>query len=111
MRCNAVGIGRFTISLYGEVKRGIKSKKTNTDVTFIKRETIIVDDYIEGLKTLSEAYDDKELLNFINDFQTSNLYEDAFAKSVRLAELRNVPDEKTVKSKAEIDCYFRGGSI
>lgn len=111
MRFNVVGIGRFTISLYGEVKRGIKSKKTNTDVTFIKRETIIVDDYIEGLKTLSEAYDDKELLNFINDFQTSNLYEDAFAKSVRLAELRNVPDEKTVKSKAEIDCYFRGGSI
>ena len=111
MRFNVVGIGRFTISLYGEVKRGIKSKKANTDVTFIKRETIIVDDYIEGLKTLSEAYNDKELLNFINDFQTSNLYEDAFAKSVRLAELRNVPDEKTVKSKAEIDCYFRGGSI
>lgn len=114
MRFNVVGIGRFTISFYGEVKRGIKSKKSkksNTDVIFIKRETIIVDDYIEGLKTLSEAYDDKELLNFINDFQTSNLYEDAFAKSVRLAELRNVPDEKTVKSKAEIDSYFRGGSL
>ena len=111
MRFNVVGIGRFTISLYGEVKRGIQSKKSNTDVIFIKRETIVVDDYIEGLKTLSEAYDDKELLNFVIDFQKSNLYEDAFAKSVRLAELRNVPDEKTVKSKAEIDCYFRGGSI
>lgn len=111
MRFNIMGMGRFTISLYGEAKRGIQSKKCDTDVIFIKRETIIVDDYIEGLKTLSEAYNDKELLNFVNDFQTSNLYEDAFAKSVRLAELRNVPDEKWVKSKAEIDYYFRGGTL
>lgn len=111
LRFNIVGVGRFTISLYGEIKRGMQSKKSNADVIFIKRETIIVDDYIEGLKVLSEAYNDKQLLTFVNDFQTSELYEDAFIKSVRLAELRNVPNEKSVKSKAEIDQYFRGGSL
>lgn len=103
---------RFNQRCYsGEIKRGIQSKKSNADVIFIKRETIIVDDYIEGLKALSEAYNDNELLTFVNDFQTSELYEDAFIKSVRLAELRNVPNEKSVKSKAEIDQYFRGGSL
>ena len=111
LRFNIIGVGRFTISLYGEIKRGIQSKKSYADVIFIKRETIIVDDYIEGLKALSEAYNDKELLTFVNDFQTSELYEDAFIKSVRLAELRNVPNEKSVKSKGEIDQYFRGGSL
>ena len=111
LRFNIIGVGRFTISLYGEIKRGIQSKKSNADVIFIKRETIIVDDYIEGLKALSEAYNDNELLTFVNDFQTSELYEDAFIKSVRLAELRNAPNEKSVKSKAEIDQYFRGGSL
>ena len=111
LRFNIIGVGRFTISLYGEIKRGIQSKKSNADVIFKKREIIIVDDYIEGLKVLSEAYNDKELLTFVNDFQTSELYEDAFIKSVRLAELRNVPNEKSLKSKAEIDQYFRGGSL
>ena len=47
----------------------------------------------------------------MDDFQKCNLYKDAFAKSVQLAKLRNVPDEKSVKSKAEIDNYFRGGSV
>ncbi len=111
LRFNIIGVGRFTISLYGEIKRGIQSGKSSSDVIFIKRETIIVDDYIEGLKALSEAYNDKELLTFVIDFQTSNLYEDAFVKSVHLAELRNVPNEKSVKSKAEIDQYFQGGSL
>ncbi len=111
MRFNIVGIGRFTISLYGEVKREIQPSKSDTDVIFIKRKTFIVDDYIEGLKTLSKVYNDNELLTFINDFQTSDLYKDAFVKSVHLAKLRNVPEDKSVKSKAEIDSYFRGGSL
>lgn len=111
MRFNIVGIGRFTISLYGEVKRGIRLKKSNTQALFIKRETIIIDDYIEGLKILSEAYNDRELLIFVNDFQTSNLYKLSFNKSVQLAELRNVPEGEFPKSKSEIDRYFRGGAL
>ena len=111
LRFNVIGIGRFTISLYGEVKRGVQLKESNAEAVFIKREIFIVDDYIEGLKELSKAYNDKDLLPFVVDFQKCNLYKDAFAKSVQLAKLRNVPDEKSVKSKAEIDNYFRGGSV
>ena len=111
LRFNVIGIGRFTISFYGEVKRRVQLKESNAEAVFIKREIFIVDDYMEGLKELSEAYNDKDLLSFADDFQKCNLYKDAFTKSVQLAKLRNVPDEKSVKSKAEIDNYFRGGSV
>ena len=111
LQFNVIGVGRFTISLYGEVKRGVQLKESNAEAGFIKREIFIADDYIEGLKELSEAYNDKDLLSFADDFQKSNLYKDAFAKSVQLAKLRNVSDVKSVKSKTEIDNYFRGGSV
>lgn len=111
MRFNVIGVGRFTISLYGEIKRGIQAEKVDNDVLFIRREKSIVDNYIEGLKTLSDVYNDKELLTFVNDFQSSGLYKEAFAKSIQLAKMRNVPEKKVVKSKAEIDSYFRGGSL
>ena len=80
MRLNIIGVGRFTISIYGEIKRGIQSKKASNDVSFIKREKIIVDDYISGLTMLSEAYDDKELLSFIADLKESGLYKESFEK-------------------------------
>lgn len=111
LRFNIVGIGRFTISLYGELTRGIKASKTQTDMRFLKREKVIVCDYIEGLKYLSEIYNDKELLSFTEEFETSAMYETAFTKSVQLAKLRNVPDNKYVKAKKEIDSYFQGGSL
>ena len=71
MRLNIIGIGRFTISIYGEIKRGVQSKTATNDVSLIKREKIIVDDYISGLTMLSEAYDDKELLSFVADLKES----------------------------------------
>lgn len=111
MRLNIVGVGRFTISLYGEGKRGLQVNKANAEALFIKREKIIVEDYIIGLKTLSAAYDDELLLTFISDFQASDLYEEVFNKSIKLAKLRNVPENKIRKSKADIDSYFRGGSV
>lgn len=109
MRVNIVGVGRFTISLYGEIKRGVQREKANNEFWFISRNKVIVEDYIEGLKTLSVAYDDKLLLKFIDDFQASGLYTDGFNKSVELAKLRNVPENKIINSKADIDSYFRGG--
>lgn len=111
MRFDIVGVGRFTLSLYGEIKRGVQSKKTSTDVSFIKREKFIVDDYIKGLMMLSEAYDDKELVSFVDDLKASGLYKDSFEKSVLLAQKRNVPESKIIKSKAEIDAYFQGGPL
>lgn len=110
LRLNIVGVGRFTISLYGEGKRGIQSSKAKEEALFKKREKVIVSDYISGLKILSEVYNDEILLSFVNDFQSSHLYKEAFNKSIQLAELRNVPENQILKSKDDIDLYFRGGS-
>lgn len=108
MRLNIVGVGRFTVSLYGEAKRGLQLNKANDEALFIKREKIIVEDYIIGLKTLSAAYDDESLLLFINDFQASDFYKEVFDQSIKLARMRNVPENKTLKTKEDIDSYFRG---
>lgn len=108
MRLNIVGVGRFTVSLYGEAKRGLQLNKANAEALFIKREKIIVEDYIIGLKTLSAAYDDESLLLFISDFQTSDFYKEVFDKSIKLARMRNVPENKIRKIKEDIDSYFRG---
>ena len=109
MRLNIIGFGRFTISLYGEVSRKIEKKDKIENTYFLKREKIIVDDYIEGLKSLSEIYDDKELITFVNDFSNSDLYKNAFDKSAKLAKMRNVSKNKILESKDDIDCYFKGG--
>lgn len=108
MRLNIIGVGRFTISLYGEAERGIQRSKAKKEVVFLKREKLIVDDYIEGLKILSKVYDDKVLLTFVSDFQSSDLYKEAFNRSVELAKLRNVPEKERLNSKLAIDTYFRG---
>ena len=109
MRFNMVDVGRFTISLYGEAKRKIQKVHANNNAVFISRNKIIVDDYIEGLKTLADIYDDKSLLNFVNDFQNSNLYINGFNKTIELAKRRNVSEDKMMTSKTDIDLYFQGG--
>ena len=110
MRLNIVGVGRFTISLYGEARRGIKTSKAKVEAEFLQRERTIVNDYINGLRVISAAYNDEYLLTFVNDFQSSGLYIEAFNKSVELAKLRNVPENKAVSKKTDIDFYFRGGA-
>ena len=109
MRFNMVGVGRFTISLYGEAKRKIQKVHANNNAVFISKNKIIVDDYIEGLKTLADIYDDKSLLNFVNAFQNSNLYINGFNKTIELAKRRNVSEDKMMTSKTDIDLYFQGG--
>ncbi len=108
LRLNIVGVGRFAISLYGETKRAISYSNAKKEADYAKKETIIVRNYIEGLKLLSLKYDDAHLLTFINDFNNSDAYETAFDKSVSLAELREVPECRILKSKADIDRYFGG---
>jgi hypothetical protein len=108
LRLNIVGVGRFTISLYGEVKREIGIKRAEREIIFARKEKIVVENYIEGLKLLSELYDDKNLLNFIADFKNSDMYVHAFGKSVMLAKKRNVPNHEILKNKREIDSYFLG---
>jgi hypothetical protein len=110
MRLNIVGVGRFTISIYGEAKRGLKANKVSAEAVFLKKEITIVNDYISGLKTISSAYNDEHLLTFINDFQASGLYIEAFNKSVEFARLRNVPENEVLTKKSDIDTYFQGDS-
>ena len=108
LRLNIAGVGRLAISLYGETKRAISYNHAKREAEFASREIIIVNNYIEGLKILSLKYDDALLLMFIDDFEKSDAYEDAFGKSVILAELRDVPESKILKSKTDIDRYFGG---
>ena len=108
MRLNIVGIGRFTICLYGEVRREIDSRKAEEEIRFLQRERVVVEYYIEGLKILADRYDDQELLNFVDDLKSSNAYIQGFEKSVELARKRNIPTANFVSNKSEIDNYFMG---
>jgi len=108
LRLNIVGVGRFAISLYGETKRAISYNHAKREAEFASKEIIVVNNYIEGLKILSLKYDDVHLLMFINDFEKSDAYVEAFGKSVALTELRDVPENRILKSKSDINKYFGG---
>lgn len=108
MRLNIVGVGRFVISLYGETKRAIAYNHAKQEAEFAAKKTLIIENYIEGLKVLSIKYDDGTLLTFISDFEKSDAYKSAFQKTVALAELRDVPENKILKTKADIDKFFGG---
>ena len=110
LRLNIIGVGRFTVSLYGEAERIIQRSRIQKDIFSVMQEKVIIEDYLEGLKNLSVIYDDEALLTFVDDFRSSGFYKEAFEKTVALAEKRNVPENKILKSKADIDSYFQGGS-
>lgn len=105
LRVNLVGVGRFTISLFGEAKREFNYHKTEKEALLLKNEKSILENYIEGLNILKEIYDDKEYISFVDDL-SNNEYILAFVKSATLAKKRGVPDSKVLKTKPEIDDYF-----
>lgn len=111
MRLNIVAVGRFSISLYGEASRGINKRSINEEIVVLRREKIIVADYVEGLKSLAEIYDDEDLLLFTKELKESDLYIKAFEKSASLAEKRNVPKNQLLHQKSDIDSYFKGGKL
>lgn len=108
LRLNVVGVGRFAISLYGETKRAFSYIYAKQEADLASKEIVIVENYIEGLKILSVKYDDARLLTFIDDFKKSDAYIEAFRKSAQLSELRNVPTNRVLKNKTDIDRYFGG---
>ena len=57
LRLNIVGVGRFTISLYGEAKRSVVIRKAEPEAQFARREITIVENYMSGLSLLSKLYD------------------------------------------------------
>lgn len=108
LRLNIIGIGTFAISLYGETKRVISYNRAKKDSDFAEKEIVIVKEYIEGLRILAKQYNDAYLLKFVSDLETSDAYMEAFKKSAELAKLRNVPENRILKSKSDIDKYFGG---
>lgn len=106
MRLNLVGAGRFAISLYGEGVRAMTLQTAGPNAEFARRERTIVEDYLDGLRELGRLYDDRHLVDFTEDFKRSAPYKRAFAKSVQLAQLRKVPEERILASKSDIDAYF-----
>lgn len=106
LRLNVVGVGRMTICLYGEGKRAFALAEAKGDAKFAEKEKQIIEYYIEGLRILEKNYDDQHLIQFVEDFKKSDAYQEAFAKSAELARLRNVPEDRILINKEEIDNYF-----
>ena len=107
LRLNIIGVGRFSVSLIGEVSRKIKYEKKKKELKYLLNEERIIKNYIEGLETLYELYDDKELLTFVEDLKDNKRYIEGFEKTVKLAEKRKVPEDKILKNKSEIDNHFK----
>ena len=108
MRLNLPGLGRFGISLFGEAGRGIQLYKLNQEQKVIENDRNILLDHIEGLRILADTYDDEELFQFINDFESSSAYKEALEKSADLAAKRGVPEDKILRTKSDIDSFFTG---
>ena len=106
LRLNIAGVGRFTICLFGEAKRAIQLHRAEKDAKFAEKQKKIVNKYIEGLNELKDKYNDQEYLSFVNDLRTNNFIS-AFLKTASLATLRGVPDDRILKTKKDIDNYFK----
>lgn len=106
LRLNIIGVGRFSVSVLGEVSRKIDYEKKKKELKNMLREEKVIKNYIEGLEILYELYDDKELLTFVEDLKDNKRYIEGFEKTVKLAEKRKVPEEKIIRSKDDIDKYF-----
>lgn len=109
LRLNIVGVGRFAVSLYGEGNRALAYHRAKIEAEFASKQIVIVKGYIKGLEILSERYDDAYLLTFVQDFEKSDAYKVAFEKTVALANKRQVPEQKVLKDKSDINHYFLGG--
>ena len=51
------------------------------------------------------------LVNFVEDFTSNDMYMSAFEKTVKLAELRNVPVTNILRNKSDIDAFFKKGRV
>ena len=100
LRLNIIGVGRFTISLGGEVKRYHKAKK---DSEFAKREKPIVEDYINGLHILADIYSNDDLVTLVGHISSKRTAEEALKKTADVAEKRGGEGVRTLE---EIQRYF-----
>ena len=106
LRLNVAGVGRFTICLYGEAKLAFHIHEAEKEAEFAHKQKRLTEYYIEGLKTLQVIYDDAEYLTFIDDLKNNDPIK-GFSKTATLAQKRGVPDRQVLKSKEDIDNYFK----
>lgn len=105
LRLNVIGIGRFSISLYGEAKRAINYHQAELDAIFAQNKKLILENYINGLRVLQEYYDDSEDYTWISDLGNGNS-SSALEKSARLAIRRGCPESKVLHSREEQNNFF-----
>ncbi len=101
LRLNVIGIGRFTISLGGEIKRHKNARKASA---FAKREKPIVEDYLDGLRILANVYSDDDLSSLTKQISSISTAEKALQKTARVAEQRGA---KGLKSLEDVRNYFK----
>lgn len=110
LRLNLVGVGRFTISLCGEISRKIHCHSARESRAAIQKNRRILEQYLAALEELAEWYNDRELAESIRHFKACGLYREMFLKTAELSLKRGVAPEKVLQSKADIDRYFKGGN-
>lgn len=104
VRLNVVGVGRFTVALYSEVKMSIRVKEAKHRAMFARKERYIIEDYIRGLNELSLYYNDSNFSNLVETLAHSKDVKLVFAQSIEIAKSRDV--ENPLLTKADIDHYF-----
>ena len=109
LRVNVIGVGRFAVSVIGEIKRTNEIKTNEYEKHYAETKKTILEDYISNLKILYDKYDDIELMTFINNIHDTDAYVQEFNKSVQLAKKRN--SDKYLESKKDIDEFFMGGKL
>ena len=108
LRLNISGLGRFGVSLFGEANRGINRINLSDEKSYLEKQKTILQDYIQELNYLAAKYNDQLMRKFVEELYNNDSYKIAFEDSARIAQLREVPEKKVLKSKKEIDEYFRG---
>lgn len=104
VRLNIVGVGRFTVCLYGEFKLAMNVMDAKHRANFAKKERNIIKNYIKGLKELERYYNDTNFSNFVEMIAESKNISETFEQSGIIAESRGVSNP--LKTKTDIDNYF-----
>lgn len=104
VRLNIVGVGRFSVALYGEFKMAMNIRTAKHRANFAKKERCIIEDYINGLNELSIYYNDDNFSNFVKMVADSKNIRETFEQTGIIAEERGV--NNPLKTKTDIDKYF-----
>ena len=107
LRLNILGVGRLSISLYGEAKRTIRKSGAEEEAHLLQGEKRLLDSYIFELEEMSKQDDAANIKLLCDDLKNSELYKASFQESARIADSMGIDKDKILRDKADIDAYFR----